>query len=110
MVLGVSGIGGIPGTPLCPGDSGEGRDGGIPGSPLCPGDSGEGRDSSGGTGMGESQEVLCVLGTQERRRTVGTAVVGLGRPGSPLCPGAGEGLWGHQWWDWDWVESNGTPL
>ena len=47
MVLGVSGTGGIPGTPLCPGDSGEGR------------------DSSGGTGMGESQGVLCVLGTQD---------------------------------------------
>ena len=93
MVLGVSGIGGIPGTPLCPGDSGEGR------------------DSSGRTGMGESQGVLCVLGTQGRG---GTAAAGLGWgnpressvswglrggegqqrrdwdggiPGSPLCPG-----------------------
>ena len=46
VVLGVSGTGGIPGTPLCPGDSGEGRDcgtpvmgvglGEIPGTPLYP--------------------------------------------------------------------------
>ena len=44
-------------------------------------DSGEERDygdSSGEAGTGESQGVLCVLGTQGRGGTVGTPVVGLG--------------------------------
>ena len=63
------GLEGIPGTLLCPGDSG-----GIPGTPLCPGDSGEGRDC--GTAV-----VLVGLGENPRDSSVSWGLRG------------GEGLW-----------------
>ena len=87
---------GIPGTPLCPGYSGEGRECGV---------SGTGGESQRlycvlGT-QGESQGLLCVLGTQGRGGTVGQqCLLYSGTGGNPRDSTVSWGLrGGEELWD-----------